>query len=104
MVGWSLTFEQLPASFVTFVQATLGESWIIILAMNFIMLAIGMFIDLPAAVLLLSFSFVPALTLRVPERAVHPVGLQRQVAGHAALISQHSKRRALGNPEPGARQ
>ena len=87
MVGWILTFVQLPASFVTFVQTALGEKWMITLAMNFIMLAIGMFIDLPAAVLLLSFSFVPALTLRIPERAVHPVGLQRQVAGHAALIS-----------------
>ena len=49
VVGWILTFEQLPAAFVTLVQTTLGEKWMIILAMNFIMLAIGMFIDLPAA-------------------------------------------------------
>lgn len=59
VVGWILTFEQLPAAFVTFVQNTLGEKWMIILAMNFIMLAIGMFIDLPAAVLLLTPMFVP---------------------------------------------
>lgn len=34
----------------------------IILAMNFIMLAVGMFIDLPAAVLLLTPMFVPLAT------------------------------------------
>ena len=65
--------------------------------------AIGMgTVQLGIMMIQLSFSFVPALTLRIPERAVHPVGLQRQVAGPVALISQHSKRRTLGNPEPGA--
>jgi len=59
VVGWVLTFEQLPAAFVGFAKTTLGEPWMIILSMNFIMLAIGMFIDLPAAVLLLTPMFVP---------------------------------------------
>lgn len=59
VVGWVLTFEQLPAAFVDFAKTTLGEPWMIILSMNFIMLAIGMFIDLPAAVLLLTPMFVP---------------------------------------------
>ena len=59
VIGWILTFEQLPASFVAWAQASLGEPWMIILAMNFIMLAVGMFIDLPAAVLLLTPMFVP---------------------------------------------
>lgn len=59
VVGWVLTFEQLPAAFVDFAKSALGEPWMIILAMNFIMLAIGMFIDLPAAVLLLTPMFVP---------------------------------------------
>ncbi len=59
VVGWVLTFEQLPAAFVDFAKSTLGEPWMIILSMNFIMLAIGMFIDLPAAVLLLTPMFVP---------------------------------------------
>lgn len=35
------------------------EKWMIILAMNVIMLAVAMFIDLPAAVLLLTPMFVP---------------------------------------------
>lgn len=59
VIGWILTYEQLPAAFVQFAQNTLGEKWMIILAMNVIMLAVGMFIDLPAAVLLLTPMFVP---------------------------------------------
>jgi TRAP-type transport system large permease protein len=59
VVGWVLTFEQLPAAFVEFAKTTLGQPWMIILSMNFIMLATGMFIDLPAAVLLLTPMFVP---------------------------------------------
>jgi len=59
VVGWIVTYEQLPAAFVNFAQKTLREPWLIILAMNIIMLATGMFIDLPAAVLLLTPMFVP---------------------------------------------
>lgn len=59
VIGWILTFEQLPATFVEFAQNSLGHPWMIILAMNVIMLAVGMFIDLPAAVLLLTPMFVP---------------------------------------------
>ena len=59
VIGWILTFEQLPADFVALVQKSLGEPWMIILSMNAIMLAVGMFIDLPAAVLLLTPMFVP---------------------------------------------
>jgi tripartite ATP-independent transporter DctM subunit len=59
VIGWVLTFEQLPAAFVEFAKNTLGQPWMIILSMNVIMLAIGMFIDLPAAVLLLTPMFVP---------------------------------------------
>jgi TRAP-type transport system large permease protein len=62
VIGWILTYEQLPAAFVQFVQQSLGEKWMIILAMNVIMLAVGMFIDLPAAVLLLTPMFVPLAT------------------------------------------
>ncbi len=59
VVGYIVTYEQLPAAFVTYAQNTLREPWLIILAMNIIMLATGMFIDLPAAVLLLTPMFVP---------------------------------------------
>jgi tripartite ATP-independent transporter DctM subunit len=59
VVGWIVTYEQLPAAFTLYAKETLQEPWLIILAMNLIMLATGMFIDLPAAVLLLTPMFVP---------------------------------------------
>ena len=58
-MGWIITFEQLPAAFAEFAKNTLQDPWLIILAMNLIMLVAGMFIDLPAAVLLLTPIFVP---------------------------------------------
>jgi TRAP-type transport system large permease protein len=59
VVGYIVTYEQLPAAFVEYAKETLREPWLIILAMNLIMLATGMFIDLPAAVLLLTPMFIP---------------------------------------------
>jgi tripartite ATP-independent transporter DctM subunit len=59
VVGWIVTYEQLPAAFTQYATQTLKEPWLIILAMNLIMLGTAMFIDLPAAVLLLTPMFVP---------------------------------------------
>ena len=59
IVGWIVTYEQLPAEFTRYAKETLQSPWLIILAMNLIMLITGMFIDLPAAVLLLTPMFVP---------------------------------------------
>jgi len=59
VVGWVVTYEQLPAMFTQYATETLRSPWLIILAMNLIMLGTGMFIDLPAAVLLLTPMFVP---------------------------------------------
>ncbi|MFQ3622396.1 MAG: TRAP transporter large permease subunit [Acetobacteraceae bacterium] len=58
-VGWIMTFVQAPQAFAAWATATLREPWAILLAMNGIMLAAGMFIDLPAAILLLGPIFVP---------------------------------------------
>jgi len=58
-VGWIVTYEQLPAAFADYAKNTLQSPWLIILAMNIIMLIAGMFIDLPAAVLLLTPIFMP---------------------------------------------
>jgi TRAP-type transport system large permease protein len=58
-VGWIVTYEQLPAAFAEYAKTTLQSPWLIILAMNLIMIVAGMFIDLPAAVLLLTPIFVP---------------------------------------------
>jgi tripartite ATP-independent transporter DctM subunit len=59
VVGWIITLDQMPAVFTRFANEVLQEKWLIILAMNLLMLGIGMFMDLPAAVLLLAPIFVP---------------------------------------------
>lgn len=58
-VGWLATYMQIPQTFAAWCVATLQDPWLIILAMNGIMLVVGMFIDLPAGILLLGPIFVP---------------------------------------------
>ena len=58
-VGWIMTFVQAPQIFAQWAIETLQAPWLIILAMVGIMLVAGMFIDLPAAILLLGPIFVP---------------------------------------------
>lgn len=58
-IGWLLTFDRMPDGVVSWVQANLSSAWTVILMMNLLMLVCGMFIDLPAAVLLLTPVFVP---------------------------------------------
>jgi len=58
-IGWLLTFDRMPDGVVAWAKAHLSSSWSVILLMNALMLVCGMFIDLPAAVLLLTPVFVP---------------------------------------------
>jgi tripartite ATP-independent transporter DctM subunit len=58
-IGWLLTFDQLPQGFAQWVQQHVSAKWLVILLMNALMLFLGMFIDLPAAVLLLTPVFLP---------------------------------------------
>jgi tripartite ATP-independent transporter DctM subunit len=58
-IGWLLTFDRMPDGIVAWAQAHLSSGWSVILLMNLLMLVCGMFIDLPAAVLLLTPVFVP---------------------------------------------
>jgi tripartite ATP-independent transporter DctM subunit len=58
-VGWIMTFVQAPQAFAAWCLETLEAPWLIVLAMIGIMLVAGMFIDLPAAILLLGPIFVP---------------------------------------------
>lgn len=58
-IGWLLTFDQLPQHITAWVTANIDTGWLIILLMNLMMLFVGMFIDLPAAVLLLTPVFLP---------------------------------------------
>ena len=59
VVGWIMTYAQVPQMFAEWCLSTLKEPWLIILALIGIMLITGMFIDLPAAILLLGPIFVP---------------------------------------------
>ena len=58
-IGWLLTFDQVPQSIAQWVQQNVSTKWVVILLMNLMMLFLGMFIDLPAAVLLLTPVFLP---------------------------------------------
>jgi tripartite ATP-independent transporter DctM subunit len=58
-IGWLLTFDQMPQRIVEWVQHNVNEKWLVIALMNAMMLFLGMFIDLPAAVLLLTPVFLP---------------------------------------------
>ena len=59
VVGWMMTYAQVPQMFAEWALSTLKEPWLIILSLIGIMLVAGMFIDLPAAILLLGPIFVP---------------------------------------------
>ena len=57
-VQWILTAERVPQELAAWVAATIQEPWMVILALNLVMLLVGAFLDLPAAVLLLGPIFV----------------------------------------------
>jgi tripartite ATP-independent transporter DctM subunit len=59
VASWLLTYDQVPQRFAEWVSVTLQSPWLIILAMNLIMLAIGGPLDLAPAILLLAPIFVP---------------------------------------------
>jgi tripartite ATP-independent transporter DctM subunit len=59
VVGWLLTFDQVPTRFAEWVAATIQNKFLIILALNILMLLVGMPLDLPPAILLLGPIFVP---------------------------------------------
>ncbi len=57
-IQWVLTSEQVPQNLAAFVTSAFSEPWMVILALNLVMLVVGAFLDLPAAVLLLGPLFV----------------------------------------------
>jgi tripartite ATP-independent transporter DctM subunit len=59
IVGWILTFDQVPTRFAEWVTATISNPLLVILAMNILLLIVGMPLDLPPAILLLGPIFVP---------------------------------------------
>lgn len=61
-VGWILTLEQVPERFLEWAKGNFDSRTSILLLMNAIMLVSGMFIELPAAILLFTPLFVPLAT------------------------------------------
>ena len=59
VVGWLLTFDQIPTRFAEWVTATIQNPILVILALNILMLVVGMPLDLPPSILLLGPIFVP---------------------------------------------
>jgi tripartite ATP-independent transporter DctM subunit len=58
-IGWLLTYDQMPQGIAQWVQSNVHAGWMVIVLMNLLMLFVGMFIDLPAAILLLTPVFLP---------------------------------------------
>ncbi|MBK6869426.1 MAG: TRAP transporter large permease subunit [Burkholderiales bacterium] len=58
-IGWLLTYDQMPQALAQWVLDNVHIRWVVILLMNLMMLFVGMFIDLPAAILLLTPVFLP---------------------------------------------
>jgi tripartite ATP-independent transporter DctM subunit len=59
VVGWLLTFDQVPTRFAEWVSSTIQSPWLVILAINILLLLVGMPLDLPPAILLLGPILVP---------------------------------------------
>jgi tripartite ATP-independent transporter DctM subunit len=57
--GWLLTFDEVPTRFATWVTSTLHSPWLVLLAMNALLLVVGGPLDLPPGILLLGPIFVP---------------------------------------------
>lgn len=54
VLQWILSYESVPENLALFILELLQSPWAIIIGMNLLMIAVGTFLDLPAAILLLS--------------------------------------------------
>ncbi|MGA0539709.1 TRAP transporter large permease [Neotabrizicola sp. VNH66] len=59
VIGWLLTFDQVPVMFANWVVETFDNKIVILIVLNILMLIVGMPLDLPPAILLLGPIFVP---------------------------------------------
>ena len=59
VVGWILTFDQVPTRFAEWVTSTIENKYLVIFALNILMLLVGMPLDLAPSILLLGPIFVP---------------------------------------------
>lgn len=105
LVSYVLTDENVPILFSQWVLGTLKEPWLIILMMNILMLIIGMFIDLSAAILLLGPIFVvlgEAIGMNMIQLGLMmtmnlAIGLFTPPVGTTMFISAAIARERIGN-------
>ena len=104
IVGWILTFDQVPNRFADWVAATISNPLLVILAMNVLLLVVGMPLDLPPAILLLGPIFVP-LAAKIGLDPVQlglimvlnlGIGLYTPPVGTTLFISSSIARASLG--------
>lgn len=62
LVGWILTVQQVPDRLVEWLLMSTGSYVLSVLFMNVVMLFVGTFLDMPAAILILGPVFVPLAT------------------------------------------
>lgn len=99
IVGWILTFDQVPQRFAEWVSATISNPYFVILAMNILLLLVGMPIDLPPAILLLGPIFVPlaaSIGLDPVQLGIISIGLYTPPIGTTLFISTSIARTTLG--------
>lgn len=60
--GEYLTFEQIPTKIATAVVSSISSPWVFLLAVNILLLIIGMFMDIISATLILTPIFLPLLS------------------------------------------
>jgi tripartite ATP-independent transporter DctM subunit len=68
--GFVLTTERVPQEILAFASQWMGEKWSVLLFMNLVLLAAGMFLDIGAAILILAPLFLP-LVVSVGVDPVH---------------------------------
>jgi len=78
LVQWVLTLERIPLLLSNWLLTTLEEKWLVIMAMNVVMILVGTFLDLPAAILLLGPLFVSI---------AHAIGLDTVQLGIMMVIN-----------------
>lgn len=92
--SWILTYDQVPQRFAEWVSTTLREPWLVIMAMNVIMLIIGGPLDLAPAILLLAPIFVPL---------AQQIGLDPLQLGLMMVLNlgiRHRSARRCSSPRP----
>ncbi len=104
VLQWILSFESVPENLAAWMLETLKEPWAIIVGMNLLMIVIGTFLDLPAAVLLLAPIFigvapsigVDAIQLGVMMVVNLAIGLYTPPVGTTLFVSVAIERVRMG--------